>query len=43
MAKNKSKSAITARQLVDEYLTLQITRDVTRISTRGRLKLDANP
>lgn len=38
MAKNKNKAAITARQLVDEYLAHQIVREVTRVSTRGHLK-----
>lgn len=38
MAKKQKKAAITARQLVEEYLTHQITRDVTRVSTRGHLK-----
>lgn len=38
MAKRQNKAAITARQLVDEYLTHQITREVTRVSTRGHLQ-----
>ena len=36
-AKQRKRDAMTARQLVEEYLAHQITRDVTRTSTRHHL------
>lgn len=37
MAKTHKRTTMTARQLAEDYLAHQITRDVTRTSTRHHL------
>lgn len=37
MAKTHKRATMTARQLAEDYLAHQITRDVTRTSTRHHL------